>query len=178
MTSAPTTSQPSTGATAASDHREPLRLKLKPKTATAVGQVDGAWWPRSRDLVVELDALLPVLAVRLGRIERVTHHLGDWDAPARKIVVDGSVVRIGGFRSQPAGTLDVLAELHRVTLLVLPPTTSSEQAHRVMVTAGHRGDATEMFRLLAAATARAGSPQRPHPPAPPERRPVPGPRTS
>jgi hypothetical protein len=39
-------------------------------------------------------------------------------------------------------------------------------------------DASEMFRLLAAATARAGSPQRPHPPAPPERRPVPGPRIS
>ncbi len=39
-------------------------------------------------------------------------------------------------------------------------------------------DASEMFRLLATATARAGSPQRPHPQAPPERRPVPGPRTS
>jgi hypothetical protein len=46
MTSAPTTIQPSAGAPAVSDHREPLRLKLKPKTATAVGQVDGAWWLR------------------------------------------------------------------------------------------------------------------------------------
>jgi uncharacterized protein DUF5994 len=148
MTSAPTTFQPSADATAASDHRKPLRLKLKPKTATAVGQVDGAWWPRSRDLVVELGALLPVLAVRLGRIERVTHHLGDWDAPVRKIVIDGSVVRIGGFRSQPAGTLDVLAELHRVTLLVLPPATSPEQAHRVMITAGQRGNADSLAALL------------------------------
>ena len=61
-----------------------------------------------------------MLAVRLGRIERVTYHLGDWDPSARKIVVDGSVVRLGGFRSQRACTLDVLAELHRVTLLVVP----------------------------------------------------------
>jgi uncharacterized protein DUF5994 len=146
--SAPTTLQPSAGSASVVDHREPLRLKLKPKTATAVGQVDGAWWPRSRDLVVELGALLPVLAVRLGRIERVTHHLGDWDAVVRKIVVDGSVVRIGGFRSQPAGTLDVLAKLHRVTLLVLSPAASSEQAHRVMVTAGHRGNADSVAELL------------------------------
>src|SRR5690242_21377003 len=110
MMSAPTTLHRPVASASMMDHREPLRLKLKPKTAIAVGQVDGAWWPRSRDLVLELRALLPVLAVRLGRIERVTYHLGDWDPAARKIVVDGSIVRIGGFRSQRPGTLDVLAE--------------------------------------------------------------------
>ncbi len=89
-----------------------------------------------------------MLAVRLGRIERVTFHLGDWDLAVRKIVVDGSVVRIGGFRSQPAGTLDVLAELHRVTLLVLPPATSPGPAHEVMVTAGQRGNADSVMELL------------------------------
>jgi Family of unknown function (DUF5994) len=50
--SAPTTLKPAAGATYTTDHHEPLRLKLKPKTATAVGQVDGAWWPRSRGLVL------------------------------------------------------------------------------------------------------------------------------
>jgi hypothetical protein len=34
-----------------------LRLKLKPKAPTT-GYVDGAWWPRSRDLSAELPALL------------------------------------------------------------------------------------------------------------------------
>ena len=149
MTSASTTLQPSASASTM-DHREPLRLKLKPKTAIVVGQVDGAWWPRSRDLVLELRALLPVLAVRLGRIERVTYHLGDWDAAARKIVVDGSVVRIGGFRSQRPGTLDVLAERHRVTLLILPPGASPGPAHRVLVTAGHRDNADSVAELLSA----------------------------
>ena len=88
MTSAPiileaAAEEPAAGATSVADRHEPLRLKLKPKTATAVGEVDGAWWPRSRDLVRELRALLPVLAVRVGRIERVTYNLGDWDPAVR-----------------------------------------------------------------------------------------------
>ena len=150
MMSAPTALETSAGAIVITDRREPLRLKLKPKTAIAVGQVDGAWWPRSRDLALELRALLPVLAVRLGRIERVTYHLGDWDAATRKIVVDGSVVRIGGFRSQRAGTLDVLAELYRVTLLVLASSASPGAAHRVMLAAGHRDNADSVAELLSA----------------------------
>jgi len=91
-----------------------------------------------------------VLAVRLGRIERVTYHLGDWDPSARKIVVDGSVVRLGGFRSQRAGTVDVLAELHRVTLLVVPPGSAPGPAHGVMLTAGHRDNADSVAELLSA----------------------------
>jgi len=150
MVSAPTTLQRPAPSASMMDHREPLRLKLKPKTAIAVGQVDGAWWPRSRDLALELRALLAVLAVRLGRIERVTYHLGDWDPSARKIVVDGSVVRLGGFRSQRAGTVDVLAELHRVTLLVVPPGSAPGPAHGVMLTAGHRDNADSVAELLSA----------------------------
>lgn len=150
MLSAPTTLEPPAGPTVVTDRREPLRLKLKPKTAIAVGYVDGAWWPRSRDLALELRALVPVLAVRLGRIERVTYHLGDWGPAARKIVIDGSVVRIGGFRSQRAGTLDVLAELNRVTLLILAPSASPGAAHRVMLTAGHRDNADSVAELLSA----------------------------
>ena len=150
MMSASTTLEPS--ATSASTRIIASRSgsSSSPKTAIAVGQVDGAWWPRSRDLALELRALLPVLAVRLGRIERVTYHLGDWDPAARKIVVDGSVVRMGGFRSQRACTLDVLAELHRVTLLVLPAGSSPVSAHRVLLTAGHRDNADSVAELLSA----------------------------
>ncbi len=44
------------------------RLRLKPKAPTT-GYVDGAWWPRSDDLAIELPDLLAVLSVRLGDIE-------------------------------------------------------------------------------------------------------------
>ena len=64
--------------------RQTLRLKLKPKAPTT-GYVDGAWWPRSRDLSAELPALLAVLAVRLGRVQRVSFNLTDWDATPRPV---------------------------------------------------------------------------------------------
>lgn len=131
---------------------EQVRAQLKPMTATATGQVDGAWWPRSRDLVHELDALLPLLAVQLGPVERVSYHLTEWGPVARKAVVDGRLVKLGGYRSQPAGTVDVLAHRHRVSLLVVPPETSPDLAHRVLVTAGSRGNTGTVAELLATAT--------------------------
>lgn len=58
----------------------PLRLRLKP-SAPATGYVDGAWWPRSRDLTAELAALGEVLAIRL---ERVAYGLSAWDRAPRR----------------------------------------------------------------------------------------------
>src|SRR5690242_19327937 len=84
-----------------------LRLKLKPKAPTT-GYVDGAWWPRSWDLSAELPALLRVLAVRLGRIRRVSYNLTTWLAAPRRLQVDGGLVRLGGFRAQHPGTIDVI----------------------------------------------------------------------
>jgi hypothetical protein len=98
-----------------------LRLKLKPK-APATGHVDGAWWPRSLDLVTELPALIEVLAVRLGHVERVTYHLTAWDPMPRRFLVDGRLLRLGGYRAQKPHTVDVIgATGRRITLLVLPP---------------------------------------------------------
>src|SRR5919112_5460245 len=89
MTSAPTiptstASMAVEGTSTVEGAREVLRLRLKPKAATT-GVVDGGWWPRSRDLAVELPGLLAVLAVRLGRIERVSYHLTEWAPAVRKI---------------------------------------------------------------------------------------------
>src|SRR5690242_8329420 len=78
--------------------RHTSRLRLKPKAPTS-GYVDGAWWPRSRDLSVELPTLLVVLAVRLGHIARVTYNLGAWDPAARRLSVEGHVIRLEGFGS-------------------------------------------------------------------------------
>jgi Family of unknown function (DUF5994) len=127
--------------------REPLRLRLKPKAPTG-GWVDGGWWPRSRDLGAELPGLLAVLAVRLGRIERVSYHLGDWGPTGAKISCGVGVVRLGGYRTQRADTVDVLAAGSRVTLLVVPPETSTHIAHAVLMAAGHRGSTDDVETLL------------------------------
>jgi uncharacterized protein DUF5994 len=126
-----------------------LRLRLKPQGPTG-GHVDGGWWPRSRDLAAELPSLLAVLAVRLGRIERFTYHLTDWRPAPRTIICRGGVVRLGGYRTQPAGTVNVLADSQRVTLLVVPPQTPPQNAHAALMAAGHRGNTDDVEALLAA----------------------------
>jgi Family of unknown function (DUF5994) len=126
-----------------------LRLRLKPQGPTG-GHVDGGWWPRSRDLAAELPSLLAVLAVRLGRIERFTYHLTDWRPAPRTIICGGGVVRLGGYRTQPAGTVNVLADSQRVTLLVVPPQTPPQNAHAALMAAGHRGNTDDVEALLAA----------------------------
>jgi hypothetical protein len=148
MTSAPPIE--TAAVTAVKDPRRMLRLRLKPKAA-ATGFVDGGWWPRSRDLAVELPGLLAVLAVRLGRIERVSYHLDDWDPTVARLSFEGGVVRLGGYRAQHANTVDVLAARQRVTLLVVPPQTSSQAAHEAMMSAGHRGNTDDIEALFTSA---------------------------
>lgn len=142
MTSAPNT------VTAPTAEEHALRLRLKPKGPTT-GYVDGAWWPRSADLVGELPELFAVLSVRLGRIERVTFHLGDFADPPRRIEYDGERVRLEGFRSQRAGTLTVIgaSDRHRVTLLTVPSDANPEVAHDVQMAAAHR-DGTDTVETL------------------------------
>jgi hypothetical protein len=128
--------------------RHALRLKLKPK-APATGFVDGAWWPRSLNLVTELPPLAEVLAVRLGRIERVSYHLGAWDAVPRRIHIEGQLLRLGGFRSQNPHTVDVIGlNGRRLTLLVLPPRTGEVIAHQVLMQAARRDNVDSIDELL------------------------------
>lgn len=117
------------------------RLRLKP-AAPATGHADGAWWPQTRDLAAELPALLAELAARLGRIDRVTYHLGDWPDPPRRVTFDDSVVRLEGFRSQPSGSFTVIGwNRHRTTLLVVSPETSPDVAQHALAAAAAPGPA-------------------------------------
>ncbi|MEV7044022.1 DUF5994 family protein [Amycolatopsis sp. NPDC051061] len=126
------------------------RLRLKPATPTT-GHVDGAWWPHARDLSAELPALLAALTDRLGRIDRVTYHLGEWPASPRRVSFGGEAVRLEGFRSQHAGTLTVIGwNRNRLTLLVVPPETGPEAAEQVLETAANRDNTDDSGHLLAA----------------------------
>src|SRR5947207_1114018 len=49
----------------------PARLSLTP-AGSRPGLLDGAWWPRSRDLSRKFPALTDVLDARWGRITRIT----------------------------------------------------------------------------------------------------------
>jgi hypothetical protein len=142
-------SDPCTEAPVPESPRHPVRLRLKPK-APRTGYVDGAWWPRSRDLSAELPSLLTVLAVRLEQVERVTFNLAAWPAQPRRLRFGDADVRLEGFRSQPAATVTVIGawERHRLTLLVVPPETDPVVAHGILMTAAHRDDHRSPETLL------------------------------
>ena len=128
------------------DSREPLRLR-----AEVEGTDHGppGWWavaaaagPRRRAAGCAGGA-----GVRLGRIERVSYHLGDRGPTPGKLSCGGGVVRLGGYRPQHADTMDVLAAGQRVTLLVVPPETSAPTAHAGVMAAGHRGNTDKIETL-------------------------------
>lgn len=127
------------------------RLNLKSESATT-GFVDGAWWPASRDLAAELPALVAALPDRVGPVERVTYNIDAWNAVPRRVRVDAHVVRMGGFRSQKAATVNVVGERRVLTLLVVPPETDEQAAHRILATASEDVNAEGVDALMATVT--------------------------
>lgn len=124
------------------------RLRLKPKAAQS-GYVDGAWWPHSTDLTAELPDLLSVLSVRLGPIGRVLYNVNEWpDAPS-KFAVARRIVRLDGYRLQPASTVEILGlNRARIVLLVVSPHAESDQAHAIMMTAAGPSNIATVKSLL------------------------------
>jgi len=116
-----------------------LRLRLRANLGS--GFVDGGWWPHSGDLSVELPPLLMAMWSAGHQVYRVTYDLASWDRPPRRMTVSGRQVKVDGYRSDGA-TLS-LVDLYgwkRIDLVVIPPSTDAQVAHRALALAGHDGD--------------------------------------
>lgn len=116
----------------------PLAVRLELRGASRIrGRVDGAWWPRSRDMALELPPLVAVLDRVWGRITRVTVHEGMWpDLPA-KVAAGGHVVRLGWFDAEqdPADLCLLSFTVGRWDLLVIPPECDPARAAQLMAAA-------------------------------------------
>ena len=114
---------------------------------------DGAWWPRSRDLAVEVPELIAELERRSVRIERFTYSLGAWLPAPRKVVVNGRVVRTGGFRSMDPQVVCLTwhGGQRRADLLVVPPETDVLTGARALRLGTRRGLPRSPQMVLAAA---------------------------
>jgi Family of unknown function (DUF5994) len=140
-----------TSTSKATEAAQSPRLTIKPAALTRrdAGHVDGAWWPRSRDLSAELPALFEALAARLGIVDRMAYNLTEWDVMDRRIDADGHRVRLGGFRYQGANTVGVTGvEGERLTLLVIPPETPASDARRVSFAAASQHNIDSVDNLL------------------------------
>ncbi|MFF4347354.1 DUF5994 family protein [Streptomyces sp. NPDC001530] len=117
-----------------------LRLRLAPHGGMP-RPLDGAWWPRSYDLLAELPRLLAGLPRAWGHISSVTVNGAMWSATPGRMLVFNQVVRLRRTLAASAPhTVVLLAPGRgRWDLLVVPPDTTAEAAEPLMAAAagGH-----------------------------------------
>jgi hypothetical protein len=120
--------------------------------------LDGAWWPRSAELLVELPALLTALSAHLGPVALIGYRRDAWNAVPDHLDLAGRFVHLQGFVSPDPPTLVVVDDSgRRVTMRVVPPDTDSTTAAELMAAAathhsaerGDGGSATEADRAAA-----------------------------
>ncbi|GAB2958055.1 hypothetical protein GCM10023080_017190 [Streptomyces pseudoechinosporeus] len=113
-----------------------LRLRLAPR-AGMPRRIDGVWWPRSYDLLVELPRLLAGLPQAWGHISSVTVNGATWSATPGRMLVFNQVVRLRRSTTMSApDTVCLLAPSRgRWDLLVVPPDTPPDTAEPLMAAA-------------------------------------------
>ncbi|WP_156685739.1 DUF5994 family protein [Mycobacterium sp. Marseille-P9652] len=117
------------------------RLQLKPYR-TASEHIDGAWWPRSANLVDELPALSAAVSDRLGQVVMVGYRRNGWQEAPALAEIGGHTVELLGFTSDEPTSIILIGEDGRhLTLHVIRPDAGEEAARRALDEAGARADA-------------------------------------
>ena len=115
----------------------PARLQFDPNRP-AEPYLDGAWWPRSTELSVELPALLTALSAKIGPVVLIGYRRDAWNAVPDDLDLAGHVVHLQGFVSPNPPTLVVVDDRgQRVTMRVVPPDTDDATAADWMVGGHH-----------------------------------------
>jgi hypothetical protein len=138
------------------------RIRLKPRSNHR-GMVDGAWWPRSRDLARELPPLIAAVEHEAGwsTIHHATVNVRMWPAFPKKIRTGSHVVRVGWFDAEQDPNDICLISISlggRWDLLVVPPELDPDSAVRLMARASTPGNAQTASALLAMASAHLAGP--------------------
>ncbi|MQA32324.1 hypothetical protein GCU49_01915 [Modestobacter roseus] len=134
-----------------------VRVRLRREGTRADVPVDGAWWPRSRDLAAELPELVAALAGLGVRVERFTYPSTVWQPVERRIAVAGRIVRTGAFTSMDPQLVSLTVEDdRRLDLLVVPPEADALTGVRALRLAGLKENSGTAQRVLATAGARPG----------------------
>ncbi|MFI6009614.1 DUF5994 family protein [Streptomyces sp. NPDC051243] len=96
------------------------------------GVLDGAWWPRSRDVAAELPGLVSALTEHIGPVARVGLDSAAWDGLPTRLVVDGRVVHIDASSVGDDTVLVTRGGQDLFSLLVVPPDTPPDAARAAM----------------------------------------------
>jgi Family of unknown function (DUF5994) len=108
------------------------RLQLKPKRP-ASEHFDGAWWPRSTQLIDELPGLVTSLSDRLGQVVMVGYRRNGWAETPPLAEVAGHTIELLGFSSdEPASVIVIGEDGRHLTLHVIRPDASKQIARQAL----------------------------------------------
>jgi hypothetical protein len=125
-----------------------LRLRLKPADRFG-GPVQGAWWPRSDQLFIELPSLLAGLTPRVGSVDRVIYDETSWAPPSSRMEFGGRSIILEGSSTTSTNTLSLIGkEFGRLVLLIVPPYTNPTSAYTAVMTAAKPDDLSSPEELL------------------------------
>lgn len=95
--------------------------------------VDGAWWPKSLDLSLELPDLLAVFGLWIGTVHRVVYDPNGWLPAPTRIIRHNEMVSLNPYRLVFSDTIYLLGTHSRdAVLFVLSPASSEEEARRLL----------------------------------------------
>lgn len=128
-------------------------LRLRVAEHPGRGQLDGGWWPWSRDLTLELPDLVDQFPPGSGRIVRVLFASPDWAPSPRRVRVPGGRVKVGRL---PRGESHLVhletSDCSVLRVLVVPPSFTVQQGEEALLAAATRGNAHSATDLLATAS--------------------------
>ncbi|MFG2140374.1 DUF5994 family protein [Streptomyces sp. NPDC048650] len=117
-------------------------------TRSLDGVLDGAWWPRSRDIGAELPGLVSALTEFLGPVTRLGLDAEAWDELPARVVVDGRAVPIDSFPVGDDTVLITRGDQDHFALLVVPPHEAPGAAREAMSRAVRAGTPDRVGQIL------------------------------
>ncbi|SEB81870.1 DUF5994 family protein [Streptomyces sp. TLI_105] len=124
-----------------------LRLET---TGSRQSILDGAWWPRSRDVEQEVPPLVTALIEHLGPVTRVGLDASAWNGIPARLIVDGRVVHLDSFPVGDDTVLITRGDNDHFALMVVPPNTTPEAARTAMARAVRADNVTQATEILLA----------------------------
>lgn len=117
----------------------------------SAGALDGAWWPHSKDLELELADLVDHFPTDVGQVSRAVFSRPDWLTSPHKITIARGSLKTGSFpRDDTHVVLLRLSTGKQLTLLVVPPDTPASAARDLMALASAPANSRSGSDLLAA----------------------------
>lgn len=128
------------------------------------GGVDGAWWPRSTNLGVQLPDLVSILGLSIGEVRRVVYDPSAWPPTPPRIIKGSNAISVDPYPLVASDTIYLIGTHSRdAVLYVIPPKCSVSVVDHVLAAVSDATGPMNAFvlrHLLGHFTTTAGQPAR------------------